>query len=116
MTYLSIVIVSFNARADLVNCLLSLKKNPPSIAHEIVVVDNASTDGSPDAARKIPGVHVITLERNVGFAAGNNAGIAVTRGDGLLLLNSDTLVPPGALDRLVERLTATPSAAICSCC
>ena len=112
MTYLSIVIVSFNARVDLVNCLLSLKKNPPSLAHEIVVVDNASADGSADAARKIPGVHVIQLERNVGFAAGNNAGIAVARGDGLLLLNSDTLVPPGALDRLVERLAATPSAAI----
>ena len=112
MTYLSTVIVSFNARVDLVNCLLSLKKNPPALAHEIIVVDNASTDGSPDAARKIPGVRVIQLERNVGFAAGNNAGIAVSRGDGLLLLNSDTLVPPGALDRLIERLAGTPAAAI----
>jgi GT2 family glycosyltransferase len=96
VTCLSILIVSFNARVDLVNCLLSLKKNPPSLAHEIIVIDNASTDGSPEAAQKIPGVRVIQMERNAGFAAANNAGIAVSRGDVLLLLNSDTLVPPGA--------------------
>ena len=112
MTQLSIVIVSFNARVDLVNCLLSIKKNPPAMAHEIIVVDNASSDGSPDAARKIPGVRVIAMDRNAGFAAANNAGIAVSRGDALLLLNSDTLVPPGALDALLARLVATPSAAV----
>ena len=112
MTFVSIVIVSFNARLDLVNCLLSLKKHPPALPHEIIVVDNASTDGSPDAAQKIPGVQVIAMGRNAGFAAANNAGIAASRGDLLLLLNSDTLVPPGALDRLIERLAATPSAAI----
>lgn len=109
---LSIVIVSFNARTDLVNCLLSLKKHPPSHPHEIIVVDNASSDGSAEAARKIPGVHVVEMGRNAGFAAANNAGIAVSRGDLLLLLNSDTLVPDGALDALVARLSATPAAAI----
>lgn len=112
MTCLSIVIVSFNARVDLVNCLLSVKKHPPSLDHEIIVVDNASTDGSPEAAQKIPGVRVIQMGGNAGFAAANNAGIAVSRGDVLLLLNSDTLVPPGALDRLIEKLAATPQAAI----
>jgi hypothetical protein len=112
MTFLSIVIVSFNTRADLINCLLSLKKHPPSLTHEIVVVDNASTDGSADAAQKIPGVRVVAMGRNAGFAAANNAGIAVSRGDLLLLLNSDTLVPPGALDGLIARLAATPSAAV----
>jgi GT2 family glycosyltransferase len=111
MTLLSIVIVSFNARADLVNCLLSIKKHPPSLAHEIVVVDNASTDGSAEAAQTI-GVRVIAMGRNAGFSAANNAGIAVSRGDLLLLLNSDTLVTPGALDRLIARLAATPSAAV----
>ena len=109
---LSIVIVSFNARADLVNCLLSLKKHPPSLAHEIVVVDNASTDDSVAAAQKIPGVRVIEMGRNAGFAAANNAGIATCRGDLLLLLNSDTLVPPGALDHLIDKLRSTPSAGI----
>ena len=51
MTRLSIVIVSFNARADLVHCLLSLKKGPPGVDHEIIVVDNDSADGSAAAAQ-----------------------------------------------------------------
>jgi GT2 family glycosyltransferase len=109
---LSIVIVSFNARAELMACLLSLKKGPPSIEHEIVVVDNASTDGSAEAAERIPGVRILRMGRNAGFSAANNAGIRATGGDLVLLLNSDTLVPPGALDRLAERLRATPSAAV----
>ena len=112
MTLLSIVIVSFNARPDLVNCLLSLKKNPPSAPHEIVVVDNASADDSVAAARKIPGVRVIEMGRNAGFSAANNAGIRASGGDLLLLLNSDTLVPPGAIDTLVARLRGTPAAGI----
>lgn len=112
MTRLSIVIVSFNARADLVHCLLSLKKNPPAMDHEIIVVDNESTDGSAEAAQKIPGVRLIAMGRNAGFAAANNAGIRQGTGDLLLLLNSDTLVPPGALDALIGRLTSTPAAAI----
>lgn len=109
---LSIVIVSFNARADLINCLLSLKKHPPSLRHEIVVVDNASADDSVAAAQSIAGVRVIEMGRNAGFAAANNAGIATCGGDLLLLLNSDTLVPPGALDHLIDKLKATPAAAI----
>ena len=109
---MSIVIVSFNARTDLLNCLLSVKKYPPSTAHELIVVDNASTDGSADAARALAGVRVLAMDRNVGFAAANNAGIREAKGDLLLLLNSDTLVPAGALDRLLERLHATPAAAV----
>jgi len=112
VSLLSIVIVSFNARADLVNCLLSLKKAPPSRAHEVLVVDNGSTDDSVVAAQKIPGVRVIEMGRNAGFSAANNAGIRESRGNLLLLLNSDTLVPPGALDTLIARLAATPEAAI----
>jgi GT2 family glycosyltransferase len=108
---LAIVIVSFNARADLVACLQSLVDNPPAIPHDIVVVDNASSDGSADAARRFPDVKVVPLERNVGFAAANNAAIRRTNGDLVLLLNSDTIVPAGAIDRLVERLLATSAAA-----
>jgi len=100
---LSIVIVSYNARADLVNCLLSLKKNPPSMPHDILVVDNGSEDGSVAAAQRIPGVRTIEMGRNAGFSAANNAGIRETAGELVLLLNSDTLVPPGALDALITR-------------
>jgi GT2 family glycosyltransferase len=112
VSVLSIVIVSFNARADLLNCLQSVETAQPSIPHEIIVVDNDSADGSAEAAERMSGVRVIRMGRNAGFAAANNAGIKVSRGDLLLLLNSDTIVPPGALDRLVERLLATDTAAI----
>ncbi|PYR90893.1 MAG: glycosyltransferase family 2 protein [Acidobacteria bacterium] len=104
MPRLSIVIVSFNARAHLVNCLESLRAAPPATSHAIVVVDNASTDGSADAAREFPSVRVIAMARNAGFAAANNAGIRGSSGDLVLLLNSDTIVPPRAIDRLVDRL------------
>lgn len=109
---LSIVIVSFNARAHLVKCLESLRAAPPATSHTIVVVDNASTDGSADAAREFPSVRVIAMGRNAGFAAANNAGIRGSTGDLVLLLNSDTIVPPGAIDRLVNRLLADTTVGI----
>jgi len=109
VTGLTIVIVSFNAREDLAACLASLRAAPPAIPHEIVVVDNASGDGSVEAARAVAGVTVIPLERNAGFAAANNAGIRATQSELILLLNSDTLVPSGAIDALVGRLRADPS-------
>ena len=109
---LSIVIVSYNARADLVNCLLSLKKAPPSIPHEIIVVDNGSQDDSVVAAQRIPGVQTIDMGRNAGFSAANNAGIRASDGDLVLLLNGDTLVPPGALDALIARFAAAPDTGV----
>lgn len=113
MTTLSIVIVSCNTREDLEACLQSLANAPPRVPHDVVVVDNASTDGSADAVRaRFPSVQVLALERNVGFSAGNNAGIRATHGDLVLLLNSDTVVPAGALDALTARLLAHPAAAV----
>lgn len=113
MTRVAIVIVSFNARDDLARCLASLHDAPPSIPHEIVVVDNGSSDGAAALVReRFPGVRILALDRNVGFAAGTNAGIRASGGELVLLLNSDTIVPPGALDRLVDRLQRTPEAAV----
>jgi N-acetylglucosaminyl-diphospho-decaprenol L-rhamnosyltransferase len=108
---LTIVIVSYNARDDLARCLDSLRAAPPAIGHEIVVVDNASTDGSAGAASALPGVRLIALPANVGFAAANNVGIRATTGDLVMLLNSDTLVAAGAVDGLVAALHASPDAA-----
>jgi N-acetylglucosaminyl-diphospho-decaprenol L-rhamnosyltransferase len=109
---LSIIIVSYNAPDDLQRCLESLHAAPPGIPHDITVVDNASTVGGLEAIRsRWPEVAFIALDRNRGFAAGNNAGIRATRGEWLLLLNSDTVVPAGALDTLVSRLLAHPLAA-----
>jgi len=112
MSGLSIIIVSYNARSDLERCLQSLHDAPPAIAHEIVVVDNASRDGSAAAARQWPDVRVVALEDNRGFAAANNVGIRATSGDLLLLLNSDTIVPPGAIDSLVDERRRHPDASI----
>jgi len=110
---LSIVIVSYNSRADLENCLASLEAAPPAIAHDVIVVDNASPDRSADTVKaRFPAVCVVALDRNVGFAAGNNVGIKATSGDLVLLLNSDTIVPAGAIDVLVQRLLAHPDAAV----
>src|SRR5580704_9573715 len=100
MPDLSIIIVSFNARGDLEHCLESLHTPVPSVSHEIVVVDNQSADGSAEAARRWPDVRVIESGANLGFARGNNIGIRATTGAAVLLLNSDTIVPPGAIDQL----------------
>ncbi len=108
---LSIVIVSYNARQDLARCLDSLRLAPPATPHEIIVVDNASADGSAELARQ-RGVHVIEAGANVGFSKANNLGIRAGRGDAVLLLNSDTIVPEGAIDRLLAVLDRHPEAAV----
>jgi N-acetylglucosaminyl-diphospho-decaprenol L-rhamnosyltransferase len=112
MLDLSIIIVSYNARADLERCLASLHDPAPRVPHEIIVVDNASQDGSADAARRWPGVRVLDAGANRGFAAGNNLGIRASLGARLLLLNGDTIVPEGAIDRLVLELDTHRDAAV----
>jgi GT2 family glycosyltransferase len=111
MSRLSIVIVSFNVRHDLERALESLHTHPPAIDHEVVLVDNASSDGTVESVRaRFPGVSVLESGSNVGFAAANNLGIRSTASPLLLLLNPDTLVPEAAIDRLVGRLEAVPDA------
>lgn len=113
MNVLAIVIVSYNTRSDLENCLQSLHEHPPHAPHEIVVVDNASRDGSADAVRaRWPDVSVIALNSNTGFASANNAGIRATQSELILLLNSDTIVPEGAIDRLIGALRELHGASI----
>jgi GT2 family glycosyltransferase len=102
---LSIIIVTHNARADVIRCLESLHDEPANTTHEIVVVDNASSDGTVDTIRtRWPGVQVVEMGDNIGFGAANNVGIRSTRGELILLLNGDTVVPSGALDQLVGEL------------
>jgi GT2 family glycosyltransferase len=113
VTSVSIIIVSFNARERLEDCLNSLTSHPPGTRHEIVVVDNASTDGSAAMVKsRWPQITVLEQSKNAGFAAGNNVGIRATDGTLVLLLNNDTVVPEGAVDRLVDRLLAYPDAAV----
>ncbi len=111
MTELSIVIVSYNARADLDRCLASLVEHAPSASLEVIVVDNASIDGSAEAARA-RGAQVIEAGGNLGFGRANNIGIRASRGVNVLLLNSDTIVRPGAIDALLRVLAERPDVAV----
>jgi len=100
-------------RADLAGALESLEQAPPALSHAVVVVDNASSDGSPAMVReRYPRVRVIEAGANLGFARANNLGIRATDSDLVLLLNSDTVVPAGAIDRLVADLQAHPEVGI----
>jgi GT2 family glycosyltransferase len=111
-TGLDIIVVSYNTRADLLACMESLHIHPPRDLRQVVVVDNASSDGSADVVRAAwPAVDVVALDRNAGFAAANNLGFARTASPLVLLLNSDTIVPPLSIDWLVDRLLASGAAA-----
>ena len=111
MIDVSIVIVSYNAATDLERCLASLADNAPRASHEIIVVDNASTDRSVEVARAL-GARVIEAGGNLGFARANNIGIRASRGADVLLLNSDTIVSPNAIDRLLGVLAERADVAV----
>ncbi len=99
----SVVLVSWNAADVIGPCLESLRGGP----HEIVVVDNASADGTGDlVSARFPEVRLIRHRENRGFAGGVNAGIRASRGQFVLLLNCDTNVHPGAIERLRDALAA----------
>ncbi|MDX2065708.1 MAG: glycosyltransferase family 2 protein [Fimbriimonadaceae bacterium] len=88
---LSVIIVNWNTRDLLDACLRSIRQYPPRTNYEVIVVDNASHDGSADMVReRHPWVYLLAETRNHGYAAGNNLGFAVARGDTLLTLNPDT--------------------------
>jgi GT2 family glycosyltransferase len=109
---LSICIVNWNTKKHLANCLDAIERAGTTVAHEIIVVDNASSDGSPEMVRQEhPQVRLIVSASNLGLTAGNNRAIAEAAGRYLLLLNSDTIVQPGAFDSLVTFLDEHPDAA-----
>jgi GT2 family glycosyltransferase len=103
MVDLSVVVVSWNVRDLLRQCLRSVLDAQSSLSVEVIVVDNASADGSVGMVRaEFPSVHLITNAGNRGFPAANNQGVAVAKGRYVLLLNSDAEVVGDALARLVE--------------
>ncbi len=112
MPRLSIIIVTFNSRGEIDACLRSLMDGI-RIDREIVVVDNASPDGTASHVReRWPGVRLIELGANLGFARATNTGIRQTFGELVLLLNPDTSVPHGAIDSLVAALERDAHAAV----
>lgn len=115
---LSIVVLSYNTKDLLLNCLKSLAKVSAEIPFETIVVDNASTDGSGDALSKFMGLddlRVIINSENLGFARGNNSARKYVRGKYILFLNSDTIVYPQTLKATVDYLRKHPSVGALSC-
>ncbi len=109
MPDLSIVIVNWNVRELLRACLRSLD---PNLHAEVIVVDNASSDGSVEMVRgEFPTVRLIANGRNLGYGAAINQAVSQCTGDYLLILNPDTEVRPGAVHRLVEFIYERPRAA-----
>ena len=113
---LSIILVNWNTRELLEACLLSLQKYPTEKRTlEIVLVDDASTDGSAEMVKaKFPYVRLLCNTEKQGFTRANNRGLAAARGDLLLCLNTDTEVHAGALDRLCDLVLSRPDIGICS--
>lgn len=105
----SIVIVTWNGKKYALECLDSIRELGSILEIEVVVVDNASTDGTPQAIREHhPEVKLIQNEANLGFAKANNIGIAATSGAYVCLVNSDVVVPPGCLEKMVDFMKANP--------
>lgn len=112
---LSVLIVAFNSRDHLPACLSALAAQTlPREQFEVVVLDNASTDGSAELAEGFAGVRVVRLPRNVGFAEGNNRAGRLARGAYWVLLNPDTLPDPFWLEETARAISENPGCAIAS--
>jgi N-acetylglucosaminyl-diphospho-decaprenol L-rhamnosyltransferase len=112
MNTLSIIIVTYNPGKILDTCLGSIADTP----YELIVVDNQSTDGTPDRIRdRYPQIKLIISEENGGFSNGNNQGLRVANGNYLLLLNPDVIITPQAIDDLIDIMEKNPNVGIAGC-
>lgn len=101
----SIIIVTFNGKKHILNCLESVKRTTYA-DYEIIVVDNGSKDGTPEIIKKnFPDIRLILNNKNLGFTGGNNEGIKQARGNIIFLLNDDTVIHPQLVEVLVRELT-----------
>jgi len=107
----TIIIVNYNVRHFLEQCLCSVRKASLRVPAEVIVVDNASTDGSRDWLEpRFPDVRFIWNDVNVGFAKANNQALALAKGDYVLFLNPDTILPENALESCVAFMEGNPEA------
>jgi GT2 family glycosyltransferase len=107
---LSIIVLSFNTKDLLEKTLGSIPKNS---MYEVIVVDNASQDGSAAmVSAKFPHVKLIKLKKNIGFAAGNNVGIKQAKGRYIMLLNSDTEIVADGIELMLDYLNSHPQVGI----
>ncbi|MEO6436725.1 MAG: glycosyltransferase family 2 protein [Tepidisphaeraceae bacterium] len=110
---MSILIISFNTRELTLNCIRSVQEQTRGVKHEVMVIDNASNDGSADSiALAFPDVKLTRLTENIGFARANNLAASQAQGRYLLLLNPDTVILDGAVQKAVAFADANPRAGI----
>lgn len=113
---LSIIIVNYNVRDFLHHALVSLQKAMKGIRGEIIVVDNASDDGSLEMVRRrFANVHLIASKTNLGFARANNLGLKRARGKFLLLINPDTIVQEDTLRVMLKFFAENPDVGLAGC-
>ena len=116
MIDVSILIVNWNTRQLLQDCLHSIIQTTQNTAYEIIVIDNASEDDSVQMVREMfADVRLIVNDENRGFSAANNQGMAVAKGPYVLLLNSDTIVLEGAIEKTLAFARQTDKAAVVGC-
>lgn len=109
----SIIVVSYNGKEHLRECLRSLTAHAPGVKHEVIVVDNASRDGSVQmVASEFPDVRLIALDRNTGFAAGANRGLETAAGEAVVFLNPDSLVKDDVFAPMLSYLREHPDIGI----
>lgn len=97
----SIIVISYNTKDETLKCLSSIHDQTKEIKYEVIVVDNASADGSPEAiVTEFPRFDLVSLDENIGFGRANNVAAERARGKYLLLLNPDTIVLDGAIQKL----------------
>ncbi|MCP4713661.1 MAG: glycosyltransferase family 2 protein [Deltaproteobacteria bacterium] len=111
---LSFIIINWNTRKLLLDCLQSIPAAACAYQYEVIVVDNGSDDRSPEAVKHLadPRIHLIENRQNLGFAAANNQALRQARGAYLVLLNSDTIVFPETVQGLITFMDTTPTAAM----
>lgn len=115
MVYISFIIVNWNTKDILSKCLKSIYDNKPSYSMEIILVDNASTDGSADLVRAtFPEVIIIQNDSNLGFAKANNIGIRKSKGRYVCLINSDVLILENCMNLMIEFIDKNPTVGILS--
>jgi|SRR5271157_655690 len=110
MIEISVIVVTWNGKNVASQCLESLQDYAKDQTVEVIVVDNASTDGTPEMIReRYPFVHLLQNQENLGFAKANNIGLAHCNGNFVCLVNSDVVVPNGCIEQAVAYMRQQPT-------
>jgi len=113
---LSIIIVNYNVKEFIQNLLHSIFKAGCNLKYAIIIIDNASEDGSAEFIKeKFPNVNLIINNKNIGFGKANNIGLSVAKGEYILLVNPDTLIREDTLEKMISFFETNPDAGLAGC-